>query len=160
MMKTNFRFIQFFVLFLCVLSCTAQTKRPSNDIFGIYVFDKKDTIRNTYIVLYNEYNAIKGHFYGSEKIANGDILFFQNEMQNLKLKNTKLSFEIGERKLYKTSQFGIQKSTENRESFITTPMSKEKLRFSGKINDSEIILNCISTNCTYEVLNFMKVNAK
>ena len=160
MMKTNFRFIQFFVLFLGVLSCTAQTKKPNKDTSGIYVFEKEDTIRNTYIMLYNENNAMKGHFFGSEKIANGDILFFQNEMQNLKLNNTKISFDIGERKLYKTSQLGIKKSAENRENFITTPTSKEKLKFSGKIKDAEIILNCNSTNCTDKTLNFQKVTAK
>lgn len=90
MMKTNFRFIQLLVLFLGVLSCTSQTKKPNKDTSGIYVFEKKDTIRNTYIMLYIESNTMKGHFFGSEKIANGDILFFQNEMQNLKLNNTPL----------------------------------------------------------------------
>lgn len=111
-------------------------------------------------MLYNENNTMKGHFFGSEKIANGDILFFQNEMQNLKLNNTKISFEIGERKLYKTLQFGIQKSTKNKESFIKTPTSKEKLKFSGKIKGAEIILNCNSTNCTDKTLNFQKFTAK
>lgn len=129
-------------------------------LIGFYEYKTEVKNENHYIVIDSLNGKLIGKYYGSENEGEHGVAFFENNMENLKIENTKISFEILNRELYAKSQFVIVKNNSNKEKSIG--LSKTKLEYSGKINGQIIDLNCESKygDCWEKKIKFIKVKKK
>ena len=137
-----------------------QSSNFNLSILGFYEYKTEEKNENHYIVLDSINGKLTGKYYGSENEGEHGIAFFENNMENLKIENTKISFEILNRELYAKSQFVIVKNKSKKEKLIG--LSKNKLEYSGKINGEIIELNCESKygDCWAKKIAFIKLKKK
>ena len=137
-----------------------QNSKLHFSLIGFYEYKTEEKNENHYIILDSINGKLIGKYYGSENEGEHGIAFFENNMENLKIDNTKISFEISNRELYARSQFVIVKNNSKKEKSIG--LSKTKLEYSGKINGEIIELNCESKygDCWEKKITFIKLKKK
>jgi|688.fasta_scaffold809553_1 hypothetical protein len=137
-----------------------QNRELNLSILGLYEYKTEVKNENHYIVIDSIYGKLIGKYYGSENEGEHGVAFFENNMENLKIEKTKISFEILNRELYAKNQFLVVKNTSKKQKSIG--ISKTKLEYSGKINGEIIELNCESKygDCWEKEIKFVKLKKK
>ena len=159
--------ITLLILILSFISCnsdkkTVELKTDSNklnpNLIGIYEFKTPEQSENHYIVIDTLNGKYSGLYFGTEDSGGHGVFFYGNEMENLKIDSTKISFEIGKRELYETTRFRIIKRKSDLKKDSTIGISKGILRYSGEIPKTGFKLNCESEfgYCWGNQLNFEK----
>ncbi len=131
------------------------------ELIGIYEYKTPEQSENHYLVIDTLNGEYNGLYFGTEDSGGHGVFFYGNEMENLKVKNGKISFEIGKRKLYETTRFRIVKNRRNLEKDSTSGVSKGQLKYNGEITKSGIKVNCESEfgDCWENEMNFEKLIA-
>lgn len=156
-----------FSLLLSFINCNSNKKtselkteseKPNADIIGIYEFKTQEQSENHFIVIDTLNGKYNGFYFGTEDTGGHGVFFYGNGIENLNLKNGKISFEIGKRELFETTRFRILKDRRNLEKDSTVGISNGQLKYSGEITKNGIKLNCESKfgYCWKNEMNFEK----
>lgn len=130
----------------------------NQDLVGIYEYKSDEKSENHYIVFDKIDGELKGFYFGTEDGKGHGIFFYAADMINLTIdKEGKIEFEIGDRKLFETTQFKIVKIENQRDESIG--LSRGLLKYKGQINKGKIQLTCDSEfqDCWTNELIFEKV---
>ncbi|MCL6275003.1 hypothetical protein M3P19_13365 [Muricauda sp. 2012CJ35-5] len=136
--------------------------RLNPDLIGIYEFKTAEQSGNHYIAIDTLKGEYNGLYFGTEASGGHGIFFYGNSMENLKIENEKISFEIGRRDLYQTTRFRIMKHETDLVKDSAVGVSKEKLKYNGEILSHELKLMCKSDleYCWENKLSFQKLTEK
>jgi len=132
--------------------------KDRQDFVGIYEYKSAEKSENHYIVFDIIDGQLKGFYFGTEDGEGHGIFFYSVDMTNLKIdKEGKIEFEIGDRRLFETTQFKIVKTESQRDESVGR--SHELLKYKGQINEYSIQLTCDSEfhDCWTNELTFEKV---
>ncbi len=130
----------------------------NHDFVGIYEYKSDEKSENHYIVLDKIDGHLKGYYFGTEDGKGHGIFFYATDMTNLTIdKEGEIEFEIGDRKLFETTQFKIVKNESQRDESVGR--SRGILKYKGKISEDKIQLTCDSEfqDCWTSELTFEKV---
>ncbi len=162
--------ISLLIVILSFISCNSEKITtfkseggiPDAELIGIYKYKTSKQAEDHYIVIDIQNGKYNGLYFGTEDSGGHGVFFYSNEMENLNIENNKISFQIGKRNLYKTTQLKIVKRKRDLEKELTSGVSKNKLKYSGEISKNGFILNCKSGygDCWENKLNFKKLTAK
>jgi hypothetical protein len=127
-------------------------------LVGIYEYKSAVKSENHYIVFDKIDGQLKGFYFGTEDGKGHGIFFYSTDMANLTIdKEGKIEFEIGDRRLFETTQFKIVKHESQRDEPIGR--SRGVLKYKGQISEDKIQLTCESEfhDCWTSDLIFEKV---
>ena len=160
--------ISILIFILSFLSCNSNKKttesepklpKLNNDLIGIYEYKTPEQTENHYIWIDTLNSQYNGFYYGTEDGSGHGVFFYGNKMENLNLENNKISFEIKERELYKTTRFRIIKNRRNLKKDSISGFSNSQLKYSGIISKNEFKINCESEyeDCWESNMDFKKL---
>ena len=131
------------------------------ELIGFYKYQAPEETESHYISIDTTEGKLSGLYWGTEDSGGHGIFFYLNELENFKVTDGNISFEIGERDLYESIRFKAKvvghyadKVKENK----LVGVSKDKLKYSGEISEKGFKLNCQSEygDCWDDKLSFEK----
>lgn len=134
-------------------------ERTLNEVIGIFQHKTSKQSENHVIVIDTLNGKYSGLYYGTEDSGEHGVFFYENSMENLKIENDRISFEVGKRDLYESNRFRILNPKRNPGKDSISGVSKGKLKYKGEITKSGIKVNCESDigYCWKNELNFEKL---
>lgn len=135
------------------------TLTKNQDLVDIYVYKSSKETENHYIMFDNIDNELQGFYFGTEDGNGHGVFFYAAEMDNLKIdKDGNIEFEIGDRKLFETTQFKIIKREDQKDKPIGH--SRGVLKYRGQIIKDRIELICESEHqdCWTNKMTFEKLS--
>lgn len=133
-------------------------EKLNTDLIGIYEYKTTEKHENHYIVIDRKKSKLIGFYYGTESGGEHGIFYYGNRIENLKAQGNSIKFDIGERKLYSTTQFRIIKHA--RDTIQESQgISKSVLKYNGLITENGLKLNCNSEydDCWDNSMEFIKL---
>lgn len=130
----------------------------TQELVGIYEYKSAEKSENHYIVFDKIDGQLKGLYFGTEDGKGHGIFFYAVDMTNLKIdKEGNIEFEIGERRLFETTQFNIVKTDKQKDESVGR--SRWILKYKGQIKEDKIQLTCDSESqdCWTSEMTFEKV---
>ncbi len=155
------------ILFLILIGCdskksVSELKSESDkiklELIGFYKYQASEESESHYINIDTIDGKLSGFYSGTEDSGGHGIFFYLNELENFNLTNGNISFEIGERDLYESIRFKGKIVGHYAEKDKSVGISKDRLKYSGKISENGFKLNCQSEygDCWDDELIFEK----
>ena len=153
-------------LFLLLIGCNSKTKNKKIDasealpnyIIGFYEYQASGLDRNQYILIDTLKNNVYGIYYRTEPKRGKGQWYYANSLKELDIKNKRIKFELGDRKLFSSKPVSPGKRSMELPTDESRNNSKS-LRFSGNYTDAGLELECVSSNedCPAESMLFKRI---
>ena len=136
-----------------------ETQLVDNEIVGVYEYQTENEEENHSIFIDIVDNELVGFYFGTEDGSGHGIFHYGNPLLNFKLTENEIAFEIGQRKLFKTTRNKSYEADEKPEKEIAAGISISPLKYSGKLTEFGFELNCESEfqDCWESKMEFKKV---
>ena len=129
-----------------------------NYIIGFYEYQSSGLDRNQYILIDTLKNKVYGIYYRTELKRGKGQWYYANSLEELKIINKSIQFELSDRKLFSSKPVSPGKRS------MELPLeggrtNNSSLRFSGRHTDLGLVLECTSpeNDCPSTSMTFRRI---